>query len=223
MYTDRAKRHEDIIPPGELSKWSPWVIGVGAIGRQVALQLASIGVPGLNLVDDDSVEEVNLAPQGYRPDQLGALKVEATAADCRRLRADENPPFRTHTFPVRYRRALIASPSVVFCCIDSISGRASIWEMVKGQVVLWVDGRMAAEVCQVWVARGDNSESLQAYKDSLFPQGEAFNAPCTAKATVYCANIAAGLMVGEYTKWLRGVVVDTSVSMNILAMEMERT
>jgi sulfur carrier protein ThiS adenylyltransferase len=41
------------------------VIGVGAIGRQVALQLAALGVPDLSLYDPDTVAVENLAPQGY--------------------------------------------------------------------------------------------------------------------------------------------------------------
>ena len=36
------------------------VVGVGAIGRQVALQLAAIGIPKLQLIDHDTVEPVNL-------------------------------------------------------------------------------------------------------------------------------------------------------------------
>ena len=37
------------------------VIGVGAIGRQVAIQLTAIGVPHLQLIDFDHVEIGNLA------------------------------------------------------------------------------------------------------------------------------------------------------------------
>jgi len=33
-------------PPKRLASAKPWLIGVGAIGRQVALQLAALGVRG---------------------------------------------------------------------------------------------------------------------------------------------------------------------------------
>jgi len=48
---------------------------------------------------------------------------------------------------------------------------------------------------------------------------EAHAGPCTAKTTIYCANIAAGLMLAQFTKWLRGVPVECDVQLNLLADE----
>src|SRR6266699_1266453 len=81
----RDLRQRDLVPPEQLAACHALVIGVGAIGRQVALQLAAVGIPLLILYDHDSVAEENLAAQGYRPDQLGLAKVDATALDCQRL------------------------------------------------------------------------------------------------------------------------------------------
>ncbi|HBN76613.1 MAG TPA: thiamine biosynthesis protein ThiF, partial [Planctomycetaceae bacterium] len=50
---------------------SATVIGVGAIGRQVALQLAAIGMPQLQLIDFDAVEASNITTQGYLESDLG--------------------------------------------------------------------------------------------------------------------------------------------------------
>src|SRR5258708_6147128 len=83
--SNRDLRQRGLIPPARLTACHAVVIGVGAIGRQVALQLAAVGIPLLVLYDHDTVEEANLAPQGYRPDQLACCKVDATAADCQRL------------------------------------------------------------------------------------------------------------------------------------------
>lgn len=41
------------------------VIGVGAVGRQVALQLAAMGVSRFQLFDFDIVEPTNINFQGY--------------------------------------------------------------------------------------------------------------------------------------------------------------
>jgi molybdopterin/thiamine biosynthesis adenylyltransferase len=56
------------------------VIGIGAIGRQVALQLAAIGVRRLQLVDFDRVDDTNITTQGYFETDIGRPKVQATAA-----------------------------------------------------------------------------------------------------------------------------------------------
>ena len=72
LHPERDLRQRDIVPPERLAACKATVIGVGAIGRQVALQLAAIGVPHLQFIDFDTVEPVNLAvalisPQGLRP------------------------------------------------------------------------------------------------------------------------------------------------------------
>ena len=75
---ERYSRQQDIVPPERIARCKATVIGVGAIGRHVALQLAAVGVPWLQLVDFDVIETSNLASQGYLETDLGRLKVEAT-------------------------------------------------------------------------------------------------------------------------------------------------
>ena len=55
------------------------VIGVGAIGRQVALQLAAIGIRRLQLIDFDEVDATNVTTQGYWHADINQPKVLATS------------------------------------------------------------------------------------------------------------------------------------------------
>ena len=64
------------------------------------------------------------------------------------------------------------------------------------------DGRMNAEVIRVLASGRPAADSL--YPKTLFTAREAFAGSCTAKSTIYTANIAAGLMVGQFARWLRG-------------------
>ena len=69
MSSERYCRQKDIVPPDRLAECKATVVGVGAIGRQVALQLAAMGVPWLKLVDFDIVDEnmvVDGALDNYR-------------------------------------------------------------------------------------------------------------------------------------------------------------
>ena len=118
----RSERYRDLAPPERLAATRCSVIGVGAIGRQVALQLAAIGVQAVQIIDHDVVEEVNLGPQGYCAGDVGQLKVQATA----RLMADLNPDLAIGTVPERFAKTLRVHP-VVFCCVDSIATRRHIW------------------------------------------------------------------------------------------------
>src|SRR5271170_2516448 len=140
---DRDLRQRDLVPPGKLASCAALVIGVGAVGRQLALQLTAMGISNLTLVDFDTVEVVNLAPQGYAPEDLGKDKVKATAQWCLRL----NPDLLIHPIGERFRRsspktltcfnlptpqAATAPPTLaVFSCVDSITTRGTIWETVK--------------------------------------------------------------------------------------------
>jgi len=188
------------------------VIGVGAIGRQVALQLASIGVRRLQLVDFDAVDLTNVTTQGYLAEDVGQLKVQATAAAIARL----DPTIVVETIKDRYRPRMETGEGV-FCCVDSIEARAAIWRSVGSRCRFWCDGRMLGEVLRVLaVADGHGREH---YPTTLFAQSEAQPGRCTARATIYAASVAAGLMVHQFTRGLRGMPVDRDTSLNLLAGE----
>jgi sulfur carrier protein ThiS adenylyltransferase len=136
---DRYSRQRDIVPPDRLAACRPTVVGVGAIGRQVSLQLAAMGVPWLQLVDFDVVEPSNLASQGFLEKDLGRPKVEATAELCREI----NHSLELQPVSSRFRRSLRLG-SVVFCCVDRIDTRRQIWEGIRDRVDFFCDGRMSA-------------------------------------------------------------------------------
>ena len=71
MNSDRFSRQSDLLPREKLQDLTATVIGVGAIGRQVAIQLAALGVPRLQLIDFDTVEETNVTTQGYDFEDVG--------------------------------------------------------------------------------------------------------------------------------------------------------
>ena len=96
MNSDRFSRQNDLVPREKLKNLTATVIGAGAIGRQVAIQLAALGVPRLQLIDFDTVEDANVTTQGYdfedvnqslnkRPPDGGKLKKLETPRDFLRL------------------------------------------------------------------------------------------------------------------------------------------
>ncbi|MCK4602277.1 MAG: ThiF family adenylyltransferase [Phycisphaerae bacterium] len=188
------------------------VIGVGAIGRQVALQLTAMGIVWLQLIDFDTVEESNLASQGYLEDDLGRSKVQATANLCQQI----NHQLDVHEIDERFRRSTEIG-NAVFCCVDSIETRRLIWEAVKDRSSFFCDGRMSAEILRILTAC--DAASRDYYLTTLFSAGEAYAGACTAKTTIYCANIAAGIMLAQFTKHLRNLPVDPDIQLNLLTSE----
>jgi len=209
---ERYSRQQDLVPSDRLAACKATVIGVGAIGRQVALQLTAMGLPWLQLIDFDTVEESNIASQGFLEDDLERPKVEATADLCQQI----NHHLEVHEVGERFRRSTEIG-NVVFNCVDSIETRRLIWEAVKDRSSFYVDGRMSAEVLRVITAC--DIPSRDHYPTTLFAAGEAYAGTCTAKTTIYCANIAAGFMLGQFTKYLRLLPIDQDIQVNLLASE----
>lgn len=213
-FEQRFVRQEGMIPTQKLLETRAAVIGVGAIGRQVALQLAALGVQHLLLVDFDQAEFSNVGSQGYlwEDAQLKRPKVTATRQLIRRI----DPHIETDVIIDRYRSRLDVG-EVVFCCVDSISARSAIWRSLKHRVRFWADGRMLSETIRVLSVADEAGR--QHYARTLFPQSEAQQGSCTSRSTIYAASIAAGLMVHQFTRWLRSLPVEPDTTVNLLAGE----
>jgi hypothetical protein len=211
--SDRFLRQQDLVPAERLQALTATVIGVGAIGRQVALQLAALGIRQLQLIDFDLVELTNVTTQGYNADDLGVPKVSATAHAILQI----DPTITVTTILDRFRPRH-ETATVVFCCVDSIETRAAIWRSVNGLVQFWCDGRMLGEVIRLLSVT--DTVGRDHYPSSLFAAVEAQTGRCTARSTIYTANIAAGLMLHQFTRWLRGVPVDADLTLNLLASEL---
>ena len=210
---NRFARQDGLVPRERLEGVAISVIGVGAIGRQVALQLASLGTRQLTLVDFDEVEEVNITTQGYLWEDLGKSKVLATAQAISRI----DSSIEVSQICARYRPGLPVGDAI-FCCVDSISARGAVWRSAGRSAQFWADGRMLGEVIRILAVGGD--EGRVYYPTTLFAQAEAMTGGCTARGVIYTAAIAAGLMTGQLTRWLRGLPTDNDLSLNLLASEL---
>src|SRR4051812_44652918 len=162
----RFERQEGLVPRQAIEQLTVTVIGVGAIGRQVALQLAALGVARLQLVDFDRVESTNVTTQGYLQSDLGLSKVAATGSAVHQI----DPTIELELTEDRYRPQHTVGDAV-FCCVDSISARAAIWRSAGPRCQYWCDGRMLAEVMRILIVAGDQGRDH--YGTTLFQQSEA--------------------------------------------------
>ncbi len=200
----RFSRQSSIIKPEIMASLRFLIIGTGAIGRQVGVQLAAAGAEHFTLFDHDKVEECNIANQGWTEAEIGLDKVEALAETMQAInsRAVIMPipcKFNKETYAVEGKQYDL-SADIVVCAVDSIKARAEIFEIVKNKCKLFVDGRMSAETCRIIAISGDNKDY---YAETLFEQADAYAGVCTARSTIYCSNIAGGLMVAMITRWMR--------------------
>ncbi len=222
----RDARQQGLVPPERLAQVHAVVVGTGAIGRQVALQLSSMGVPSITLIDFDIVEEVNLGPQGWSPKDIGSSKVSVVAATCREQCGEAAIDAREERFePLMvmdvYRGDRTRFPRLcVFLCVDRMDVRREIWEAMRPFASFICDGRMSAEVLRVLAIDEPGIDTY--YSRTLFADAEAFSEACTARSTIYSSCVAAGLMVGALAKWLRAFPNDRDILMSLLTMEVSR-
>jgi sulfur carrier protein ThiS adenylyltransferase len=210
---NRFARQTDLVPAAKLVDLAVTVIGVGAIGRQVALQLAALGVRILTLVDFDSVESTNITTQGYLEADLGLAKVTALTRALHQI----DSTIRIHPVEDHFRPAINLGEAV-FCCVDSIAARGAIWRSSANRCRFWCDGRMLGEVMRILSAA--DRRGRDHFSSTLFESIEAVPGACTARGTIYTAAIAAGLMVHQFGRWLRGQPVDPDLTLNLLASEL---
>ncbi|MGB4707083.1 MAG: ThiF family adenylyltransferase [Fuerstiella sp.] len=212
----RLIRQQDLVPEERLNDVRATVIGVGAIGRQLAMQLASLGVRHLQLIDFDTVDESNITTQGYLQRDVGQSKVTALSNFVRQI----DPSISVDAVNDRFRSRLDVG-NAIFCCVDSISARAAIWRNI-GQAIgtrhdFWCDARMLGETLRVLTVTPEFG--TEHYASTLFRPSEAQTGTCTSRSTIYAASIAAGLMLHQFSRHLRHIATDEDVLLNLLSME----
>jgi len=202
-------RASTLLPMEKMEADQVRIIGVGGIGRQVALQVAAVGVGGAVLYDADDITIHNISSQGYPYMDIGSGKVSSLLFAMQEIVPvlDEFIGY-ANNFPLPEGGEIIEGDresGPTFCCVDKISERAKIFEAI-GRCPLWIDGRMAAETGRVITILRDEPDDMKYYKSTLFPQKDQEPEQCTSKATIYCGNFIAAIMVAQYTKWIRGEI-----------------
>jgi len=228
---ERNTRFKDILKPEVLEKTQAIVVGVGAIGRQLVLQLAAVGVKNIWIIDPEDVEIENLGAQGFFMADMGKPKVEALAELC----ALVNDQVQIKTSKTKFRKEFVADMKfegeetadeqfAIFSCVDDMKARKSIWLSFTERFIsedgildpraLFVDSRMGAETARVLAVSSMDGKDW--YPRTLFAEGEGLEQSCTSKTTICCANFAAAIVMGQFSKWSRGMMVDKDLLYNIL-------
>ena len=192
-------RQQDILPVEKLREAKVTLIGAGAVGSFTALTLAKMGIGHLEIYDGDFVEPHNLPNQWYRLADLGTSKVDALKAILEAF---------SDTEVVCHHGNFLAQPveGIVVSAVDSMDARLRIWKHIRGnrRVQVYLDTRMGAEVGKVLAVRPNDPLSAVDYETELYPSSEALQAPCTAKATVYCAAGLAAFVAAKVGKVVLG-------------------
>lgn len=209
----RFNRQSDFVPLLSLEDKEISVIGVGAIGRAIALQLAAIGVRKLTLFDFDTVTPTNVTTQGFLASDVGKEKVHAMEEAIHAI----DPSIEVMAICDKFRPSNKLT-GIVFVAVDSIGARTAIFNQLKGKVELLIDCRMLGEIWRVLTVYDE--ESAKHYEGTLFKPEEQAQGRCTGHATIYSANMPASWAVHMLTRNLRGFMMEQDMECNMLAGEL---
>jgi len=223
----RIARYSKVLSEKTLTRTHALVIGVGSVGRPLALQLASMGVEYLTIFDPDTVASTNLGSQGY-PERwcvgnnyescIGELKINVLVPALE----DLNPlidlrvfaqPFTPETPTHRITESnLVPDPTVAFLCVDAMSTRL---ECAKAILNAWpsctlIDCRVAAETGRIVMVppfvrtpdgavSGQSLDRLEFYERRWFPDSEGLTLPCGYQATLFSSTLAASIAISRWT------------------------
>lgn len=196
-------RHGDMIR--DVNMQAPIVIvGAGSIGSYATLALAKLGFNNLMVFDDGIVEEENIAPQWYRPRDIGVKKVDALKKAIK-----DQTGVEILTVDARLNRATMnmlellhgadTTNLTVVVAVDSMSARKWIAETVTFENL--IDARMAIEFLAVYSV---NRKEELTYIKTIHTDENSVQEACTNKAISYTSLLAGGLVAKCVLDRLKG-------------------
>lgn len=166
---DLSKQYE-FLNPAEFNEEEIHIIGTGAIGSTVAIQLARMGFENITLWDKDVVEAKNVCNQTFNHAQIGQPKVNALKDTIKAI----NPNAEVTALNKWWTEDCIVT-GYVFLCVDSIELRKKIVETYKDdpEIKAFFDFRMGLTDAQHYAALNGTDDMKPLLRSMQFSDAEA--------------------------------------------------
>jgi molybdopterin/thiamine biosynthesis adenylyltransferase len=200
-------RQGDLIDPDEFKGVTITIIGAGATGSHVALNLAQMGIgyKGNGLIkvyDFDEIEAHNIQNQAFWPKHIGMPKVTALAE---MLKERFEVEIEANNFKVTDQKEI--QSNYVFLLTDTMSSRTEIMENAMKYAVntdLVIETRMGLEDGRVYAFNPNNQDHLEAWKSTLYSDDEAEVSLCgTSSSIVNTTQFLTALAVSRLIQHFR--------------------
>lgn len=200
-------RHKELFNPHEFNE-PIHVLGCGATGSWVALQLAKLGVSDITVWDFDAVEEHNVPNQAFGIAQIGKSKVDALHD---LIYAQVGVHIKTRNERVTDQRL----EGIVFLMVDSMSAREEIWNKCikfKPAVKHLIEPRMGMSVGRVYNVNPMKLNEIRAYEDTYYGDDVAEVSSCGTSLTVITSAMAtASWCVRQFINYVDGTPLDNEI------------
>lgn len=198
------KRQSSIICPHDVNDTGMQidVIGAGATGSYVVLQLAKMGLTNIHVWDGDVVEGHNLPNQLYGVEDIGVPKVEALSKIIKRLT----------DIDIHVHNQFVCKDSeplgdVVFLLTDSMESRREIYETCikyNPSSKLCIETRLAATQGRIYAFNPLDTIEQEMWENTLYSDVEAEVSECgTTIVMGASSSMIASVAVWQFIKWFR--------------------
>jgi molybdopterin/thiamine biosynthesis adenylyltransferase len=180
-----VRRHAELFDPYTFNT-PVTIIGAGATGSWLALQLAKLGITNITVWDFDDVEEHNIPNQAFGISDVGTEKVIAL----------RNVIARDTLTEIKVKNEKFTDQrlsGIVFLMVDSMKARKDIWEnsiKMKSAVKLLVEPRMGLNEGRVYNVNPTNLAHIKRYEDCWYSDEEAEVSACGTSQTVVTTALA---------------------------------
>lgn len=176
------KKHIEFFNPDSYINEEIHIIGVGAVGSQLAEILTRIGFEELYLYDFDVVDAHNITNQAYFETQIGQSKLEALTNTCTQINSRFKPKLKIEGWQPGARLS-----GHIMLAVDNIDTRRAIVKenLHNTNIISFSDYRMGLTNAQHYFSPWDNPKLKENFLASMqFTREEAKEAtPVSACGT----------------------------------------
>lgn len=180
-----TRRHEELFVPHTFTD-NVTVIGAGATGSWLVMQLAKLGIENITVYDFDVVEEHNIPNQLFYLGDIGKYKVEALAEHVKNATG-------TTINIVKDKFTNQRLNGYVFVMVDSMTARKEIFDnsiKMKSAVKFMVEPRMGLDEGRVYTVNPMSLTQIKAYEACWYPDDVAPVSACGSSMSVITTALA---------------------------------
>lgn len=189
------------------------VIGAGATGSWLVLQLAKLGITDITVYDFDHVEEHNVPNQLFGLQHVGMPKVDALAQIIKEYTGLEIDA-RNERFEAQ------RLSGYVFLMVDSMKARWDIWTNAikfKTSVKHLIEPRMGLNEGRVYNVNPMDLTQQKAYEACWYPDDEAEVSACgTSQSVITSAMVIAGVCARQLINHVNEVELSNEILIDMM-------
>ena len=183
----RYMRNSSLIKQSNLDELT--IIGAGGVGSALVMNAAIMGFKCIHIWDFDMMEKHNLSTTTYPEEYLGLPKVEAAQQQA----VLYNKTVKIYPHNEKWVQGKYLSPNVMMAP-DNMEVRYAVYlDWYHNNKGMLVDMRMGALTMEVISVTPDHNN----YVDTWKPSSAISDEECTAKHTIFTAQIVSGMAVNQ--------------------------